>query len=1022
MAALDPVSGLMEIASSLSQDEIPFKLRCAICNKLAINAFRLPCCDQAVCESCQALLPESCPVCAHTPLSADLCKPNKALRTTLKAFLRTEEKKREKARPPAPPAPAVEPEPSESADKVASNSVPLTATSSDQVDNAREVRDVSIAVGDADNSNHFADSIEVREKSDDSKLQMATADDAGNNGSNNELDEKYGNFMAEADNLAFNEGSNIVPQGTPAMTQSNTGVNSPPGDLSSNQPHGMSTHSHGTDTFGSGPGYDVNGMNGYANTGWRGDSNYGHIMQTMGTGVQVNGMMLFQSPTGPPGMPGMGMDPMASSQGMFAGYGMNMNGMNSGMNMGMNFNAGQGMYGAWDGQNNMWNAGPDKFNANPFANRMGAEFGPSPGGYRGYSVPQNYANFPHMHQQQQYPNNDITSHFGPGYGRGRGRGRGFFPSGRGRGGYMSAAHGSYQSSTNQTSSFQPYLASHSHQLADSVSGIPNDTSAITLDPDPDHVIKFNDDLCPGGEEDIKENQPTDEPAAASTRNSPSGELGTPSGEYRNSNTHTDSVLPIDQVIESRTNIQVGAVAQQGNDGSADHGSTPKSGVCIKLQEGTRNNAAPLLNERPHSSPKQFSTTYNNTTPIEARGMGVIGAPAAPRAMREGLPNVGIRNGRGFPAPRTASSPSLMQDKEPQSHSPSQSQEQSTTLPRSTSRSPSRHRSSHHRRHRHRSRSPSISCSDQGKQEHRIQRRKSRRENDDQGSTGKGYKGSRSRSASAEPSERADHRSKRNKERTTDRRSSICHRSRRPRSRSSSHKHCDPEPGASEVNGVDPKPKLLALDENRGLAIRSGDHRAQSDGASGSIIEDKSGRHRDRGRGRDRDSDRDKDRGKDRDKDKYKDRIRQREPKRERERDRERERERDRKRSRRDRSVSPDDLDYSRRRTHRVKRSKAEGPKSIDREKKSADHRESRVQERDPHTLEREARNKERLLKEQQRREAMNADRDGRSSRRRESRQDRTLAGRHLSYKYEDEEDDQARAARVELEREAARWA
>lgn len=46
----------------------------------------------------QVSLPETCPVCAHNPVSSDLCKPNKALRTTLKAFLRTEEKKREKDR------------------------------------------------------------------------------------------------------------------------------------------------------------------------------------------------------------------------------------------------------------------------------------------------------------------------------------------------------------------------------------------------------------------------------------------------------------------------------------------------------------------------------------------------------------------------------------------------------------------------------------------------------------------------------------------------------------------------------------------------------------------------------------------------------------------------------------------------------------------------------------------------------------------------------------------------------------
>ena len=44
----------LDMYSSLTQDEIPFKLRCAICNKLAVNAFRLPCCDQAICETCKS--------------------------------------------------------------------------------------------------------------------------------------------------------------------------------------------------------------------------------------------------------------------------------------------------------------------------------------------------------------------------------------------------------------------------------------------------------------------------------------------------------------------------------------------------------------------------------------------------------------------------------------------------------------------------------------------------------------------------------------------------------------------------------------------------------------------------------------------------------------------------------------------------------------------------------------------------------------------------------------------------------
>jgi hypothetical protein len=88
-----------ELIRSLSPDEIPIKLRCAICSKLAVNAFRLPCCEQAICESCQSNLPASCPVCEHSPLSAEDCNPNKSLRTTIRVFLRTAEKKREASRP-----------------------------------------------------------------------------------------------------------------------------------------------------------------------------------------------------------------------------------------------------------------------------------------------------------------------------------------------------------------------------------------------------------------------------------------------------------------------------------------------------------------------------------------------------------------------------------------------------------------------------------------------------------------------------------------------------------------------------------------------------------------------------------------------------------------------------------------------------------------------------------------------------------------------------------------------------------
>jgi hypothetical protein len=97
---------------SLGPDDIPAKLRCAICSKLAVNSFRLPCCDQAICEDCQATLPSSCPVCEHSPLSPDDCKPHKALRTTIKVFLRTAATKRAKDTPPVTPVEATPAAPS----------------------------------------------------------------------------------------------------------------------------------------------------------------------------------------------------------------------------------------------------------------------------------------------------------------------------------------------------------------------------------------------------------------------------------------------------------------------------------------------------------------------------------------------------------------------------------------------------------------------------------------------------------------------------------------------------------------------------------------------------------------------------------------------------------------------------------------------------------------------------------------------------------------------------------------------
>jgi hypothetical protein len=34
-------------------NEVPFRLRCAICDRLAVNAYQLPCCEETICDSCK---------------------------------------------------------------------------------------------------------------------------------------------------------------------------------------------------------------------------------------------------------------------------------------------------------------------------------------------------------------------------------------------------------------------------------------------------------------------------------------------------------------------------------------------------------------------------------------------------------------------------------------------------------------------------------------------------------------------------------------------------------------------------------------------------------------------------------------------------------------------------------------------------------------------------------------------------------------------------------------------------------
>ena len=764
----------------------------------------------------------------------------------------------------------------------------------------------------------------------------------------------------------------------------------------------------------------------------------------------------------------MGMDPMAANQGVFGGYQMGMSGMNNGMNMGMNnFNSGQGMFGGWDAQNTMWNGGQDKYNPNAFGNGMGADFG-AHSGYAGYNMPQPPRNFPHMPQQQQFASNDFQHGFyGPGYGRARGRGRGFVHGGRGRGGFGRSAHGNYPGSPTNFEPFQQQLPQQYprqngpipyQNMPEGPAGQSNNAT------EPGDIKKFENELCPGGEDDLKESQPSDKQAETATGDvadtKPSESVDAESQAPDSGLREIPSVVTSDETSELPQNAHMGPGHHAYGDPSAGFNGRGMNGMRGGMMGG-RGNALQFNGPPPGASSHSMHDLPISPATEPQKGQGVIGAPAAPRAMREGLPNTGIRN-RGFQVAGKASVGSVPPSEDVNRYTinpcntrlhvntdcscssySEQHRDELKQRSRSGSRSTSR-RESRHPQRRHDSESADASESeDERASRHERRRRKYHRDRDDRESTHKIGKEDEHRSPSVESSRRT-HRSRRDGDRTSTHKSRSSHNtSRRHRSRSPNgeirYRDRDREPKRFEDDGSSPKDEAPDSTEKTGVSERTSDRRAGKEKPHRREDEDRESKRR----GRDRDHDRDRKRSRrDRsespaeseyssrhhsrrvkrshgDEAKYESREKKSSEKtRDREKDRTREKDRDRERDR--------DKDKDKDKSRRRDRDRERGERDRDRDRKTTEKAsKGSNSEKDPHTLEREARNRERMLKEQQRREAVNADRDGKGSRRWDSsnKQDRGLAGgRRLSYKYEDEEGDQARAARIEEEREAIRWA
>ncbi|KAI9778052.1 MAG: hypothetical protein M1816_004280 [Peltula sp. TS41687] len=434
-AGIQAVGASTDIASLLAPEDIPVKLRCAVCSKLAVNAVKLPCCDQSICETCHSKLPASCPVCEHTPISAEDCKPNKSLRTTIRVYLRTAEKKREIAKGNAQ-----------------NEKPPPESTSLSVPDRQEQHGRVSSLTGMQDAETEKKAKPQAMTDSTPKEKEVEKPDVQSIQTIESEQDRNE-NVVRQSESLDQN-GVSGGPQnqvsGVPAVGDASAGEqNLQPGlvagggeemnvGMGIGQYQQFNTGTVGADAM----------QAGYPNMNWNAQTGFNPMMQNVQNPMANGQWNMYPNMMN---MPAMNMNPMSPSQGMFGGLdgrgnmGVNgMNGMNMNMNMGMGMGispnvGGHGGYGGWNGQTG-WNAGQEKFNPmGNGGNSMGVNFGAgsAAAGYGGYHHPANATtaagynyqstngNYSQMPQSQLYHQNH---NFQTGF-HGGGLGHGYPPRG-----------------------------------------------------------------------------------------------------------------------------------------------------------------------------------------------------------------------------------------------------------------------------------------------------------------------------------------------------------------------------------------------------------------------------------------------------------------------------------------------------------------------------------------------------------------------------------------------------------------
>ncbi|KAL8717333.1 MAG: hypothetical protein Q9225_005408 [Loekoesia sp. 1 TL-2023] len=693
---------LANIAESLAMDDIPVKLRCAACNKLATNAFRTPCCDQSICESCQSTLPQACPICLHEPVKAEDCRPNKTLRMTIKAFLKKLMTEREKAqkkqaadKAAATPAAA---QPSGISERPLST-VPNTKNtikSTGDDDAVQAHREASSMPPSSEHAKPMTngETLPTEAQKDVPQPSIETTED--------HVREESFQEQAQRDDAAPDQTGPQKDGSQQPQNQQNTQMQGPGQQWPTVNGTGQGTN---------GGGFGFDGMNsGFPNMAFANPGDFNSMMQFMPSNVMGG----FPNMMGMPGMPGMGMDSMqAMSQGMFGSFGGPGMGMN-GMNAGMGFPAGQGWNVGFNGQPGSWMSGQDKFNQNAYgghANGMGGDFGAN-AGYAGYNMPSHQGNYNQMNHQQ-FPNHDFhNGYHGQGFhNRGRGRGRGYPYASRGRGGYNQVMPG------NQTN-HEPFHQQYPSQLAHPEgtypqhSQQPHEAEDALVDEFGRDKTKHTETEAATDEQIARELAPGDadeSPEAPVAAASEEAKVSTDSnGEPRKTPVEDAAQLPdpgkhdadaerqtqqqetkpapietfvSDEQLQAEPTPPTSAIngnammppptlpipqaPQSSSQVEVSHEHSARGrGLSRGLPRGPselrgtgrgRGSVYPheeITNRvRPGSQPAPPPVI----APIEPRGLGVEGAPKGPKAMREGLPNTGVRGGRGFSIVGRASS-------------------------------------------------------------------------------------------------------------------------------------------------------------------------------------------------------------------------------------------------------------------------------------------------------------------------------------------------------------------------------